>query len=190
LASRLLSVSEEQARAELEDIIELTRSALSEVRELAKGYRDLDLADELVQAQALLRGAGITVQALIPAQLPLKCEVATVLGAALREGVTNVLRHSDARVCEVRIERSEGVISLVLRNDRALPVTAPADVASGNGLRNLAERAAAVGGRLRADRPGHGWFRLVVECPSGPRKASRAPGLSVRHPYGSAPRSC
>jgi len=79
---------------------------------------------------------------------------------ALREGVTNVLRHSSATTCSIRIARREGGVCLEIVNDRAIPGSL-----GGHGLSGLAARAAALSGTASGGAGGDGTFRLVVEVP-------------------------
>jgi two-component system sensor histidine kinase DesK len=83
-----------------------------------------------------------------------------VLAWAVREGVTNVLRHSEASTCWVTAARRDGMVRLGIVNDGARP---PAG--EGNGLAGLAERARALAGRVSAERTRDGRFRLLVEVP-------------------------
>ncbi|MFF7365858.1 histidine kinase [Streptomyces sp. NPDC008125] len=189
LAGRLMGRHDDRARAELADIVRLSRDTLTDVRQLARRYRDLDLADELANAQLLLRHAGIIVRTTTAEQLPLKCEVATVLGAALREGVTNILHHSDASVCEISILRQDGGITLSLHNDGVGPPKESSPL-SGSGLGNLTARATSVGGSVEATRSVDGWFRLTVKCPQTSRTAIPVPGRYGPRPDDSAPLSC
>lgn len=64
-----------------------------------------------------------------------------VFAWTIREGVTNVIRHSDAQVCAIEITPS----SVTIRDDG---VGAPRAGAPGNGLLGLSERALAAGTRL------------------------------------------
>jgi two-component system, NarL family, sensor histidine kinase DesK len=157
LARRILESGAEPARAlaEVRDAERLSRQALTEIRTTVAGYRQPSLAAELAGVHEALRAADIA--AVLPQAVD---EVAEDLrepfAYVLREGVTNVIRHSGATRCEVRL----GSRSLEICDDgRPSP-----DVATGNGLAGLSERMAAVGGRLTAEPlPGKG-FRLYAEA--------------------------
>ncbi len=157
LARRILESGAEPARAiaEVRDAERLSRQALTEIRATVSGYRRPSLAAELAGAHEALRAADI--DAVLPQAVD---EVAEELrepfAYVLREGVTNVIRHSGASRCEVRL----GARSLEIRDD-GRPAAVPL---SGNGLAGLTERMAAVGGRLTAEPlPGKG-FRLYAEA--------------------------
>src|SRR5579885_30518 len=107
LASRLLDVSPERARAEVADVERLARDALADVRQAVAGFREISLPAELARARATLAAAGIE------ADLPSAADAVgsplrEVCAWTLREGVTNVVRHSGATTCRV-VLRSNGI---------------------------------------------------------------------------------
>jgi two-component system, NarL family, sensor histidine kinase DesK len=157
LARRILESGAEPARAlaELHDAERLSRQALTEIRATVSGYRRPSLAAELAGVHEALRAADIT--AVLPQAVDdVAEELREPFAYVLREGVTNVIRHSGATRCEVRL----GPRCLEIRDD-GRPAN---EVAAGTGLTGLAERMAAVGGRLTAEPlPGKG-FRLYAEA--------------------------
>ncbi|MEN3538381.1 histidine kinase [Microbispora sp. ZYX-F-249] len=146
----------ERALAELRDVERLSRQAHGEVRLTVSGRRRPSLAAELAGARAALRAAGITA-VLPPSAGHVPAELAEPFAYVLREGVTNVIRHSGATRCEVLL----GDSWLEVRDDgpgrRAVP--------PGNGLSGLAERLRAVGGRIEAGPLPSGGFRLRASRP-------------------------
>ncbi|MEU5692895.1 histidine kinase [Actinosynnema sp. NPDC020468] len=155
LTRRLLEKDDvARARDEVHDIELLTRQALGDVRATVSGYREVSLSAEVVGARAALRAAGVE------ADLPHAVDnvdprLQGVFGYVLREAVTNVLRHADARRCEVRL----GDRWLEVRDDgRGTGTGVP-----GTGLRGLAERLAAVGGTVDAGPLGERGYRLRAE---------------------------
>jgi two-component system sensor histidine kinase DesK len=157
LARRILESGAEPARAlaELHDAERLARQALTEIRATVSGYRRLSLAAELAGVHEALRAADIT--AVLPQAVDdVAEELREPFSYVLREGVTNVIRHSGATRCEVRL----GPRCLEIRDD-GRPTNG---IAAGTGLTGLTERMAAVGGRLTAEPlPGKG-FRLYAEA--------------------------
>ncbi|MEO7754522.1 MAG: sensor histidine kinase [Terracoccus sp.] len=139
LAERLVELDPDRARAELADIQRLSRQALAEVRATVGGLRVARLDDELLAAAHALDGAGIE------HHLPDDPGVVDprhriVLAWVLREAVTNVVRHSRARRCDVEL----GPARLVVRDDgRGLD-----SHAAGNGLTGLRERVGAADGTV------------------------------------------
>jgi two-component system sensor histidine kinase DesK len=119
----------------------------------------VSLRTETQGAAALLSAAGI--DARIDLDLPdLPPAVDQVLAWAVREGVTNVLRHSQANTCSITAGRRDGQARLEIVNDG---VRAPAG--EGSGLAGLTERATALSGSVSAGPLGDGRFRLLLEVP-------------------------
>ena len=148
----------------------MAREALREVREAVGGYRRPTLATEVAGARDALAGAGIDVDARIRAD-SLQPDVEAVLAWAVREGATNVLRHSRARHCtiDVGIDGTDGT-AMVSVVDDGLGAGAPQQPGAGPGgagLLGLAERATAVGGHLESGPRRDGGFALRLWVPAG-----------------------
>lgn len=177
LARRLVSMDPARAEEEIADIERLSRAALADLRAAVAGYRAMDLSTELAVAQASLAAADIH------AHLPENADVARqdlreVFGWVLREGVTNVIRHSGARNCWVELTPT----SLAVCDDGhgmpdeqdiavagaaagiAAGAGAGAGAHGGSGLRGLRERADAAGSALLIGASSHGGARLCVEA--------------------------
>ena len=159
LAARLLEASgagDSRARAELADVERLAREALADVRATVAGMRQLSLPGELAAARQALDAAGIT------ADLPTAVDdvpagYRELFAFAVREGTTNVVRHSEARRCVVRLTGR----SLEVRDDGRGPDGAVA----GTGLGGLRARAEAVGAHVETGRAPEGGFLLRVTSP-------------------------
>ncbi|HEY3016659.1 MAG TPA: histidine kinase, partial [Nocardioides sp.] len=154
LAQRLLDVDRERAAAELADLERLSRDALADVRRAVEGYREMSLAGELARARSALASAEIA------AELPgstdeVRGDLRELFAWVVREGVTNVIRHSGARRCVVEL-RSDGV---VVEDDGGGAATG---VPLGHGLAGLRERAAAAGAELLTGDAEPSGFRLEV----------------------------
>ena len=160
LAAKLVAHDPERAAAELADVQAVGRQALAEVREAVQGYRQLALDDALAGAQTALTAAGIRYE-LEPAVPDLPAEVEEVFAWAVREGTTNVVRHSGADRCAVRIRNGGGEAVVEVEDDGH---AAPVEPQAGSGLAGLAERVGGLRGRLEAGAaPGGGFLlRLVV----------------------------
>lgn len=142
LANRLLDVDHVRARAELEDLERLSRDALADVRRAVDGYHDLTLPGELARARQALRAADIA------ADLPnstdeVPTELRELFAWTVREGVTNVIRHSGASRCIVRLAAT----AVEVVDDGAGPHDDRGHRA-GHGLDGLRERASAAGAVL------------------------------------------
>jgi two-component system sensor histidine kinase DesK len=158
LAGKLLPARTDAAADEVEQIRELTRSALQQVREAVDGYRRPSLPSELAGARVALEAAGIDLRVDAPDE-PIDPEVESVLAWAVREGATNAIRHSGARHAEITIR--PGLLEIA-DDGRGAPPPEP----GGNGLTGLRERVQAVGGTVEAGAGPGGGFRLVVRVPA------------------------
>jgi two-component system sensor histidine kinase DesK len=158
LAGKLVTSQSERAAAEVADIEKLARAALADVRAAVAGYRELSLAGELVSARTALQAAGIT--PVLPTAVDQVPEDRRELFAwVVREGVTNVVRHSNARRCTVVLDAA-GVE--VVDDGPGPSVSKP----GGHGLVGLRERAAAAGAALQVGRRPEGGFRLALRMAS------------------------
>lgn len=156
LARRLGLADPAGAVDQITEVEELSRRVLAEVRAAVSGYREVTLASELARGRELLRASGIT------ARLPTATEVADpahqeLFGWAVREGLTNVIRHSRARSCEVRVSAS--CVEIIDDGNGS-------DAPPGNGLSGLRERAAAAGGGVDAGPVQPAGWRLRVWVPA------------------------
>ena len=155
LANKLLDVDTERARAEIADLERLSRDALADVRRAVEGYRDLSLPGELARARTALDAAGI--EAVLPNSVEdVPSSHRELFAWVIREGVTNVIRHSGASHCRVELlpDRVE-----IVDDGRD-----PQRDAVGRGLTGLRERAGLAGGTVvtRVLDPG---FSLAVVMP-------------------------
>jgi len=146
LAGRLLEspdpAATERARAEVADLERLSRDALADVRRAVEGYRELTLPGELARARAALEAAQIT-PVLPQSTEDVPTELRELFAWTVREGVTNVIRHSGAHRCEIRLTPT----SAEVRDDGRLGAV-PTATCEGSGLTGLRERASAVGAVL------------------------------------------
>ncbi|MES2150220.1 MAG: histidine kinase [Pseudomonadota bacterium] len=146
LAGKLLGRDEQACRAEIKDIETSARTALSEVRCAVTGYRQTGFAHELASARASLAAACVELSAEVEAfALPAAAE--NVMSLALREAVTNIVRHAGATRCEVRLALEQGMIVFRIA-DNGAALASSAAIRQGNGLTGMNERVTALGGRL------------------------------------------
>jgi two-component system, NarL family, sensor histidine kinase DesK len=162
LAGRLLPEEPEKAETEVHDIEEVARQALGEVREAVAGYRSPTLDEELAGAAEMLAAAAIDLEIENEAGL-LPREIDGVLAWAVREGTTNVIRHSQARNCHILLAREDGMVYATITDDGRGETD---QGTSGSGLPGLAERVATFSdGEFDAGPLPEGGFRLRVELP-------------------------
>ena len=160
LARKLIERDPSRAAEELDDIQSVSRTALGEVREAVLGYRQPGLAEELDSAKAALDAAGIDC-ALADADVTLPPDVDAVFAWAVREGTTNVIRHSRALHCAIRVHAEAELAAVEIEDDG----DAEPSLDRGTGLVGLRERAERLRGELEIGaRPGGG-FRLRLTVP-------------------------
>jgi two-component system sensor histidine kinase DesK len=164
LAAKLVRDDTERAASELADVQEVTRRALAEVRAAVQGYRSLALDEALDGARVALSAAGIDYHLDEASRPPLPPEVEAVLAWAVREGTTNVVRHSHADRCDIRVRADDGEAAVEVEDNGD---AAPGAGRTGSGLAGLAERARAVRGTLEAGPGRDGGFRLRLTVPLG-----------------------
>lgn len=164
LAIRLLPVDRGRAREEIRSLIAIARQASRDLRLIPRGDHRVSLETELAGAVKLLDAAGVRVD--VDVRLPdLPVERAEVLAWTVREGVTNLLRHSDAQnawisVATISATEEHSGVRLEIHNDGA-----GEPGSTGTGLVGLAERAAALNGSLRTNWSGDGTYQLILELP-------------------------
>ncbi|HZQ44022.1 MAG TPA: sensor histidine kinase [Acidobacteriaceae bacterium] len=171
LARRLLDHNDPdaalRARNEMAEVESTARIALAEVREAIGGYRSRGLASEIESARRTLAAAGVTLHADAREirSIGLSAAEETVLALALREAVTNIVRHAHARTCHLRFATQDGVRRLIIEDDGEA-----AAIREGNGLRGMRERIEGLGGRFAVEH-GQG-TRLELHLPTKPSPAN------------------
>jgi two-component system, NarL family, sensor histidine kinase DesK len=161
LAGRLAPRAPGLAAAEIADVERTARDALYQVRAAVAGYRRPSLITELAAARELLAAAGIDAR-IDPSPAALPPAADGLLGWAVREGVTNVVRHSRAHSCTIRLTRQAARATLEILDDGSGRDAAGSE--GGYGLTGLIERAAAEGGQVDARATASG-FRLAIDVP-------------------------
>jgi two-component system sensor histidine kinase DesK len=148
-----------EAADEIAAVRALAEQTSGEVRQVVRGFRRVDLGEELVGARALLDSAGIRCLVHAAGAERLAPDAAAALAWTLREAVTNVIRHSRAAECVITLA-AEDPVRLTVTNDGA-PAEAPDSSERGSGLVGMTERLAAVDGELRQH---HSGDRFTVEA--------------------------
>lgn len=160
LAAKLADIDPVRAAAEIRDVEQISRTALQEVRQAIQGYRGERVQDELIKARVALDAAGVTLTA-DAALEGLDANVERALALAVREAVTNVVRHARAAHCEVTLMRGHGGVTLIVQDDGVGGAQA-----DGDGLSGMRARLASVGGTLERD--GTRGTRLTLRVPHPP----------------------
>jgi two-component system sensor histidine kinase DesK len=145
LASRLSATQPERAADEIREVERISRDALAQVRAAVRGYRSAGFASELHQAREALETAGIAVEAEVE-QPQLSAMQESVFAMALREAVTNIVRHAHATICRLSLRQNGRFCELeIADNGRG------GTLEEGSGLSGMRERVEALGGMLERD---------------------------------------
>jgi two-component system, NarL family, sensor histidine kinase DesK len=166
LAADLAATDPARSRAESEEIRAIAAATLADARRAVHGETVADLATQVASAELVLRSAGIETTVDVDTTLA-PASASRLLAAVVREAVTNILRHSDARTVSIAFHGNGPGPTLAIVND-GTGSTAAGVPSSGTGLASLAARCAAEGARLVAGPIADGRFEVRVELtPSG-----------------------
>ncbi|MCV9884226.1 sensor histidine kinase [Metabacillus halosaccharovorans] len=147
LVHKLINKDTEKAKLETKEIERTSRSALKQVRELVSDMRAITVAEELIESEILLQAAGVSFQFTGDSKLedvPLLTQ--NILSMCLKEGVTNVVKHSQAKNCVVQLVKRDGEIELSILDDgKGLDETN----VDGNGLKGINERLRLIDGFMK-----------------------------------------
>lgn len=162
LAAALATRGDATAAEQMLDVRRIAHDSLREMRAVVSAYRATDLASELAGAQSVLRSAGVNCRVIGDGStLPPATQAA--LGWVVREGTTNVIRHSNATICKIELDLSPDLTVLRMENDGVRAT----DSTGGTGIAGLRERLGSLGGTLTVgSTPGR--FILVVQLPATP----------------------
>ena len=159
LARRLLSQDSERARNEIVEAEQTARNALAEVREAVSGYRAQGLNTEIGRARRSLLSADVKLTTML-APVNLSSSQVNVLCVALREAVTNIVRHAHATVCHVALLEKDRTIQFTIE-DNGLG----GQVREGNGLRGMRERVQSIAGTMKLTGSANGGTSLEITLP-------------------------
>lgn len=162
LASKLMDKDPERAKKELKEVQQTSRLALKEVRELVSTIRTVHFEDEVESASQLLAAADIQFireGGRVNENLPLLIE--SILSMALKEAVTNVVKHSGASYCRINLNSASQLTVLQVEDDGIGDETR--SYIEGNGLAGMRERIEFVNGSLTVEQ--HSGTRLTIAVP-------------------------
>ncbi len=171
LASRLITKNPSQAIQEIKDIRHTASIALKEVRELVSDMRAVKLNEELIRVEQILKAAQIDYEIIGDMEslnIPVLAE--NVLSMCLKEAITNVVKHSKAKKCKIKIERNNNEVVLTVI-DSGKGINEKLNIV-GNGLKGMQERLEFINGSL------------TVESNKGVKLVIRVP-LAITHQKGS-----
>ncbi|WP_185173839.1 sensor histidine kinase [Rothia nasimurium] len=136
--------------------------ALDEMHQVVYANREVHLDDEITKANRVLQSAGISITQEIKDISELSSEADRLLGLTVREGVTNILKHTQAQACSILIQQEhrngqDGISLIVTDSDASgTPMPTFANVESGTGLQMLTKRYRKLGGTLEFIQDGGG----------------------------------
>lgn len=157
LAARLARKDPERAEGEMREVETIARDALAEVRQAVQGFRFLSLGAEIAKAKVALAAAGVELSCK-PGPFDLDADAESAVALALREAVTNVVRHARAHRCSIGFWQAHGEFQLEVDDDGV-----GGEHAEGNGLAGMRERIEALGGTVVRD--GSRGTRVSVRLP-------------------------
>ena len=161
LANKLFDRDPATAKREMTDVERVARDALAQVRRAVAGIRAAGFTAELVSAKLLLESNGVALQCeVFDTGMPV--EIETALAMAVREAVTNIQRHAQARRARIALGNEQGKLVLRIEDDGRGGAIVP-----GNGLTGMRERLAVVGAQLGVEsQRGEGTkLKIVVPLP-------------------------
>lgn len=174
LAMRLMDKESEQAKQEMKEVMETSRFALKQVREVVTSMKHVSVAEEIQHAQTLFRTADVymIIKELGP-QPDLSHVKETMLALSLREAFTNVIKHSRAQTCTVqRGWNVDGQYEVKVVDDG---VGITNKVKQGHGIESMRERMRLVGGSALVEPPVDDGFVVTLRIPANPRERMKVP---------------
>ncbi|WEG14630.1 sensor histidine kinase [Pullulanibacillus sp. KACC 23026] len=148
LAQRLIKVNPDSAKIELRDINQTARTALKEVREMVTNMRAVKLKDELIKVKQILDAANIDVKIEGSADLKgIPLFVENILSMCLKEAVTNIVKHSQATRCRIKITSSQDDVKIEI-HDNGKGFSDHNETHKGHGIAGMKERLEFVNGIL------------------------------------------
>jgi two-component system sensor histidine kinase DesK len=169
LAGRLIDSNPDRAAREIAELQTVARRSLGEVRAAVTSYRQPSLGAELAEARQMLAAAGMDCRIAAPAAAELAPDVDELLAWMVREGTTNAVRHSGARVVTITVTAAADELIAEVADDGTGLVRSPERSAGGrgSGLAGLAERARKAGAQFTAGEGlGGSGFRILVRVPA------------------------
>jgi two-component system, NarL family, sensor histidine kinase DesK len=147
LARKLVYKNPEQAKSEMKDVQQTARTALNEVRKMVSQMRGIRLKEEMVRIKQLLGAAQIELVFNEEWKLTnVSIFIENILSMCLKEAVNNVVKHSQATVCEIRVEQTQNEVCIVVK-DNGIGIN-QGKLQNGSGLLGISERLDFVNGTL------------------------------------------
>lgn len=164
-AKNRLGDKDPAVRALIEEAHSEAMQAITEIRDLTRGLHPPVLTDRGLDAalSAVAARSAVPVRLSVDVRPRPSLTIESIAYFVVTEALTNVAKHADAALAEVRVTREDDVLRVEVRDDGR----GGADPAGGSGLRGLTDRVAGVDGRLTVDSPPGGGTTLIAEVPCG-----------------------
>jgi len=148
LIGKMAVKSPELIKDEAKTMEEISRSALRQVRELVSDMRSITIREELAESKAILRAAGIicVIDASSDEYEEISPLTQNIVSLCVKEAVTNVVKHSNAKNCYLEIKSSSGQLMVRITDDGK---GFTEDNVFGNGLKGMKERLEILEGNLQ-----------------------------------------
>nr|WP_239588136.1 sensor histidine kinase [Gracilibacillus alcaliphilus] len=162
LAAKLIEKDHISAKKELQDVQGAARNALKEVREMVSNMKNIRLTEELAHVEQLLDAAQIKHKIIARVDYPsIPTLIENVLSMCLKEAVTNVVKHSQAKHCTIKLVETKKDIKLQVADDGIGNLS---EKEFGNGLYGMRERLSFINGALLIDKQSGG-FKVDIAVP-------------------------
>ena len=147
LIGKMSVKSPELVKDEAKQMEEISRSALRQVRELVSDMRSITIREELAESKAILKAAGIVcdIDASPDEYEKISPLTQNIVSLCLKEAVTNVVKHSNAKNCHLEIKNSSGQLIVRVTDDGKGFTESNV---FGNGLKGMKERLEILEGNL------------------------------------------
>ncbi|KDE31684.1 sensor histidine kinase [Bacillus altitudinis] len=152
LARKLVYKDPEQARAELKSVQQTARTSLNEVRKIVSSMKGIRIKDEILNIKQILEAADIDMiydEKEAPKQISLLNE--NIVSMCIKEAVTNVVKHSDATVCQITIHQKSKEVVITVEDNGTFKGGDPSSQTKGHGLLGIRERLEFANGRLHIE---------------------------------------
>lgn len=148
LVGRLILVDADSAQSELQDIRSTASTALTEVRELVSGMQSMKLETELIRVRQILDAARIKLSITGDQDFSSIPPITqNVLSMCLKEAVTNVVKHSQSKSCELHFIKQSGAFTIKVK-DTGVGIEGASNNMPGSGLAGMIERLEFINGTL------------------------------------------
>lgn len=162
LTTRLIDHDPQKAKEELKDILATSRTALKQVRELVSDMKFISLASELAHSRQLLKTAGMELSIREKGQPALLSSVEeTMLALSVREAVTNIIKHSRAKRCNMEIVTLDHALYIHILDDGV----GLENQGGGNGFQSMQERMQALAGSATIENGPYGGTLVILKLP-------------------------